>query len=120
MHLFHQTCWFSFHIFFSKQKQVSNFIENAGDAIFKQASGEGASSEKIQEASEAVFGTAVNVIRSVDQSKNDEQVHYERAIRKGLISQGYESEADEIRYMTKSLEGGMYGSESKAAPEEVR
>lgn len=78
MHLFHQTCWFTFHMFFSEQKQVSSFIENAGDAIFKQASGDGASSEKIQESSEAVFGTAVNVILSVDQSKKDEQVLYGR------------------------------------------
>lgn len=45
-----------------------------GEAIFKQASGEGASSEKIEEASEAVFGTAVNVILTVDTSQNDEQV----------------------------------------------
>ena len=38
----------------------------------------------------------------------------------GLISQGFESEADEIRYMTKSLEAGRYGGESMTAPEEVR
>ena len=78
MHLFHQTYWFTFHIVFSEQEKVSNFIENAGEAIFQQARGEGASSEKIQEASTAVFGTAVNVIRSVDKSPNDEQVRFGR------------------------------------------
>lgn len=40
----------------------------------KQASGEGASSETIQKASEAVFGAAVNCMLSVDTPQNDEQV----------------------------------------------
>ena len=63
-----------FCLFVSKQKKVSSFAEDASKVILKQASGEGASSETIQKASEAVFGAAVNCMLSVDTPPKDEQV----------------------------------------------
>ena len=60
--------------FASKQRQVSSFAENASKVIFQQAVGKGALSEIIKNASEAVFGAAVNCILSVNTSQTHEQV----------------------------------------------
>ncbi|KAL9957163.1 hypothetical protein ACROYT_G038767 [Oculina patagonica] len=54
--------------------QVSNVIADASKAILAQATGKDkASSEKIKEASQAVFGGAVNLIKSADVSQKTGQ-----------------------------------------------
>lgn len=58
------------------QDKVSNLYDDASKAILKQATDhEGASSEEIKGASEAVFGGAVNLIKSADvKQKKPEEV----------------------------------------------
>lgn len=55
------------------QEKVSSLYDDASKAILAQATGgDGASSKEIEEASTAVFGGAVNIIKSADVKQKDE------------------------------------------------